>query len=409
MEIVCSQADLKTNLSLVSRAVPSRPTHPILANVLLNADQEKGRLGLTGFDLSLGIRTSFPAQVSQGGMITIPSKIFNDIVSRLPDGEVTITYEEDEFEDNPIISIKSASGSFQIRGIKAEDYPELPQVGKDNALMLPISALSEGLKGSLFAASMDETKQILTGIHLIREDDTLEFASTDGHRLAIVKTTDQKPTDDDQDNEEDSESEDMEDEDSELDSEAGISQDQNFAITIPARALRELEKIFAMTKESDSMALYVDDGQVVFELGDQHLTSRKLDGTYPNYNQLIPRNFSRTMVIERKRLIESLERVGVLADQKNNMVRFRINSDDDVVTLVVEAKELGTAKESIPVQITGESLEIGFSIRYLMDGLKALPTDDIKMNFNEATQPVVINPLGGLNMTYLIMPVQIRD
>ena len=401
MKITCSQSDLKTNLSLVSRAVPSRPTHPILGNVLLVADADKNKINLTAFDLSLGIRTSFPAQINEGGSVTLPAKLFNDIVTRLPSGEITLTYDQDEMEDNPLVTILCLCGKFQLRGMKGEDFPELPTVENQQPLMLQISSLSNGLQGSVFAASSDETKQVLTGIHLTRNHNSLEFAATDGHRLAVVQTEE----------EEDSENEETTGDNNKIETETSEKSqgDRNFEITIPARALRELEQILKMAKENESIALYVDEGQVIFELGEQHLTSRKLEGGYPNYNQLIPNQFSRTMVLERKTLINSLERVAVLADQKNNLVKFTLDNIEEQVTLSVEAKELGSAKESIPAQITGENLEIGFNIKYLMDGLKALPSNDIKMQFNEANQPIVINPLGGLKMIYLLMPVQIRD
>lgn len=389
MKIVCSQIDLKNNLSLVSRAVPSRPTHPILANILLKADSEKNTVVLTGFDLSLGIRTTFPAQVEEEGTITLPSKLLNDIISRLPEGEVNLFFDEDEIEDNPLVTINSLSGKFQLRGVDGEEYPELPTVEKEGAFLLPVTALTEGLKGCLFAASADESKQILTGVHLTRNIDSLEFAATDGHRLAVVKTIDTP--------------------DNEETSDADTREGQNFSITIPARALRELEKILAMAQEGDNIALYVDEGQVVFELREQNLTSRKLDGAYPNYNQLIPRQFDRTIVLERKRIIESLERVSVLSDQKNNMVKFTLDSNQEQIFLSVEAKELGNAKESLKAEITGGDMEIGFNIKYLMDGLKALSANEIKFQMNGATQPVIVTPLNGVQMTYLIMPVQIRD
>ncbi|MBE9221093.1 DNA polymerase III subunit beta [Cyanobacterium stanieri LEGE 03274] len=394
MKIICSQSELRNNLSLVSRAVPSRPTHPILANVLLMADSEKNTVTLTGFDLSLGMRTSFAAQVEEEGCITIPAKLFNDIVSRLPEGEIIVSFDGDDTDDNPLVAIESMYGKFQLRGVSASEFPDLPAVEKEEALMLPVTALSEGLKGSLFAASNDEAKQILTGIHLTRNLDTLEFAATDGHRLAVVKTTDDKEVS--EDGEEETTHDDI-----------SVSEEQNFTMTIPARALREVEKILTMAKEEDNVALYVDDGQVVFELGEQNLTSRKLDGAYPNYNQLIPTSFDRTMVVERKRIIESLERVSVLLDQKNNMVKFSLDSQKGQLFLSVEANELGNAKESILAEITGDDFEIGFNIRYLMDGLKALSSNEITFHFNGAIQPVIVTPLSGLQMTYLIMPVKL--
>ena len=130
MKIICSQSELKNNLSLISRAVPSRPTHPILANVLLVANEDNNQVTLTGFDLSLGMRTSFIAEVEEGGVITLPAKLFNDIVTRLPEGQVVLEYEEDELEENPLVTLNSLSGKFQLRGVKGDEYPELPTVEK---------------------------------------------------------------------------------------------------------------------------------------------------------------------------------------------------------------------------------------------------------------------------------------
>jgi len=209
----------------------------------------------------------------------------------------------------------------------------------------------------------------------------------------VVKTTDDKEV--------------SEDGEETTDEDISISEEQNFTMTIPAQALRELERILTMAKEEDNVALYVDDGQVVFELGAHNLTSRKLDGAYPNYNQLIPTSFDRTMVVERKRIIESLERVSVLLDQKNNMVKFTLDGKNDQLFLSVEANESGNAKESIVAEITGDDFEIGFNIRYLMDGLKALSSNEITFHFNGAIQPVIVTPLSGLQMKYLIMPVKL--
>ncbi|YAI82858.1 MAG: DNA polymerase III subunit beta [cyanobacterium endosymbiont of Rhopalodia sterrenbergii] len=391
MEFVCSQVELNNNLSLVSRAVPSRPTHPMLGNVLVVVDADKGRVSLTAFDLSLGIETSFSADVSQGGKITLPAKLLNDLVSRLPEGEITLTTNKDDLEnDTQLIILKSASGQFQLQAMSADEFPELPTVEGGETLKLPIAMLTEGLKGSLFAASSDETKQVLTGVHVAGNLDALEFAATDGHRLAVVKT----PLQTGIDREEEAK---------------GIPEGDfvGFEVTIPARALRELERMFANRQGTDTVALYVDNSQIVFELGEQRLTSRKLDGIYPSYDQLIPLQFARTVSLDRKQFISSLERVAVLADQRNNLVKCTIDEEKGQISLSVEAQGLGKAKESIPAQITGESGDIAFNVKYLMDGLKALPTKEFQMQLNAGNQPVILTPLGGIKMIYLVMPVQI--
>ncbi|MEH2468552.1 DNA polymerase III subunit beta [Nostoc sp.] len=387
MKLVCSQSDLSTNLSLVSRAVPSRPTHPVLANVLLQADAQTNQVSLTAFDLSLGIRTSFNAEVWQGGAIALPAKLLVDITSRLPEGEITLDDESaltgaTSGGEGLIVTLTPKSGHYQVRAMGPEEFPELPVIENTEVIHLTTTALIEGLRGSLFATSADETKQVLTGVHLTVKQDTLEFAATDGHRLAVVETSNERPL-------------------------GGTSQ---LEVTVPARALRELQRMLAHSASSDEpVALYFDQGQVVFSWQNQRLTSRTLEGQYPAYRQLIPRQFERQITIERRQFVSTLERIAVLADQKNNIVKVSIDSEAQEITLSCEAQDVGSGRESMPAQISGENIEIAFNIKYLMEGLKELPSSEIQMYLNQSLTPVIFTPLSGLKMTYLAMPVQLRS
>ncbi|MFP4121964.1 DNA polymerase III subunit beta [Coleofasciculus sp.] len=400
MKLTCSQSELNTNLSLVNRAVPSRPTHPVLGNVLLKADAENQRVSLTAFDLSLGLQTSFNANVEADGAIAIPAKLFNDIVSRLPEGDITLEdslseAESDADTESLSITLTSTSGQYKMRGMNSEDFPELPQIEDGMVVKLPVEALIEGLRGSLFATSADETKQVLTGVHLMVQEDSLEFAATDGHRLAVVETLNAKPTS----------------EESQEDEEKPASEDtiSSFELTVPARTLRELERMLGLSESSDTVALQFEVGQIIFQGGDHRLTSRTLEGQYPAYRQLIPGQFQRQVAIPRRQLLSAVERIAVLADQKNNIVKFDIDAQAQTIDLTVETQDVGSARESLSAQVTGESIEIAFNVKYLIDGLKALSTSDIQLQMNAANTPVILTPLGGLKMTYLIMPVQIRD
>ncbi|WP_445631301.1 DNA polymerase III subunit beta [Nostoc sp. DSM 114167] len=387
MKLVCSQSDLSTNLSLVSRAVPSRPTHPVLANVLLQADAETNQVSLTAFDLSLGIRTSFNAEVWESGAIALPAKLLVDITSRLPEGEITLDDESaltgaTSGGEGLIVTLTPKSGHYQVRAMGPEEFPELPVIENTEVIHLTTTALIEGLRGSLFATSADETKQVLTGVHLTVKQDTLEFAATDGHRLAVVETSNERPLE-------------------------GTSQ---LEVTVPARALRELQRMLAHSASSDEpVALYFDRGQVVFGWQNQRLTSRTLEGQYPAYRQLIPRQFERQVTIERRQFVSTLERIAVLADQKNNIVKLSIDSEAQEITLSCEAQDVGSGRESMPAQISGENIEIAFNIKYLMEGLKELPSSEIQMHLNQSLTPVIFTPLSGLKMTYLAMPVQLRS
>ncbi|MBD2121546.1 DNA polymerase III subunit beta [Trichocoleus sp. FACHB-262] len=396
MKLFCAQSDLSANLSLVSRAIPSRPTHPVLANVLLIADAAAQRVSLTAFDLSLGIRTSFAAHVETGGEITLPAKLLNDIVSRLPEGEINLADEagnadaSGEPSDVLQATLTCSSGRYQMRGLSAVEFPELPVIEDGEVVYLPVEALVQGLQGSLFATSADETKQILTGVHLTLQQGSLEFAATDGHRLAVVQTTGETP-----------------------DAQAGAAiADTELTVTIPAKTLRELERMVGMRPAEDAVALHLNPSQAVFEWADQRLTSRLLEGQYPNYRQLIPRQFSRQMTVERRLFLGALERIAVLADQKNNVVKLSLDLEQQEIALSVDAQDVGNGREVIPAQVSsesGDSLDVAFNVKYLMDGLKALNTSEIQMQLNSATTPVVLTPLGSIKMTYLVMPVQIRS
>ena len=154
MKLVCTQGELNTHLSLAIHAVPSRPTHPVLANVRLTADAQQQQIQLTGFDLSLGIRTSFPAQVEASGDVALPAKLLNDIVSRLPEGDLTLEHQEDSYQT----TLTSVSGTYKVQGMSVEEFPELPAIEDGKVIQLGSESLLEGLRGTLFATSSDETQ-----------------------------------------------------------------------------------------------------------------------------------------------------------------------------------------------------------------------------------------------------------
>jgi DNA polymerase-3 subunit beta len=379
MKFVCPQSELNTHLSLVGRVVPSRPSKPVLSNVLIKVDEAAQQVTLIGFDETMGIQTSFKAAVEEPGELTLPAKLFESIVARLPQEDIAIA----ETEDDAAVTITSSSGEYQVRGLSAEDYPSLPMIEEGQAAELSVEALLEGLRGALFATSADESKQVLTGVHLMAEPETLEFAATDGHRLAVVRTSDE--------------------------SGGKADTDAKMDVTVPAKALRDLERMLQGYTSAEPIALKFDRTQVVFELGNQILTTRLLEGQYPNYRQLIPKQFERQVTMDRKLLSDALERIAVLADQKNNIVKLSLDPEQQSVAISVEAQEVGSGREVVAAQITGDPLDIAFNVRYLLDGLKALGTNEVQFQCNTATSPSVMIPLGELQMTYLVMPVQIRS
>lgn len=397
MKLVCSQTELSASLQLVSRAVAGRPTHPVLANVLLQADAVTGRLSLTGFDLSLGIQTAISAQVETSGAITLPARLFGEIVSRLSsDSPITLICAPDQEQ----VELVSASGSYQMRGMAAEDFPDLPLKQDSAPIELGVDALVKGLRGTLFASSGDEAKQLLTGVHLALDGHGLECAATDGHRLAVLNlaNTGTHSVDPVADG---------------LDAGHAI---EPFAVTVPARSLRELERLLSGRQSSEPVSLFCERGQVVFQCANEVLTSPSLEGTYPNYRQLVPPSFTRSLVVDRRGLLSALERVAVLADQHNNVVRIQTDAKEGKLLIQADVQDVGRGQETLPaLRLEGEDLQIAFNVRYVLEGLKALAADTVIVQANSPTTPVVIAPYDreedaiDPSFTYLVMPVQIRN
>ncbi len=385
MDIVCQQSELNNAIQLVNKAVASRPTHPILSNVLFTADEVTNKISLTGFDLNLGIQTSFDASVSRSGAITIPSKILSEIVAKLPN-ESPVSLIVEDSSDN--ILLKSDRGSFNLKGIPSDDYPKLPFVESGTSLDINPSSFLKALKMTIFSSSNDEAKQLLTGVNFKFKDNSLESAATDGHRLAVVLTDDG----DEMNNVEDIN-----------------SKHSDLSVTIPTRSLREIERLVSLKSNENNIKLFYDKGQVVFISSNQIITTRTLEGNYPNYSQLIPDAFSKIFKFDKNLLIDSLERIAVLADQQSSVVKININ-DDQFASISADAQDIGNAQESLPVSFEGEKIEIAFNVKYLLEGLKVISSEKVILKCNLATTPAVLVPDDSYSsFTYLVMPVQVRS
>ena len=383
MEIVCNQNEFNNAIQLVSKAVASRPSHPILANILLAADQGTNKISLTGFDLNLGIQTSLDAHVKKSGAITIPSKLISEIVNKLP-AETPVSLQVDDHSEN--ISIKSDRGSFNIKGIPSDDYPNLPFVESGTSLNIDPSSFLKALKLTMFASSNDDSKQLLTGVNFTFKKKYLESASTDGHRLAVVLI----------DNKDD------------FEGKENINE-ESLSVTIPTRSLREIEKLVSLKSSESSIKLFYDKGQVVLISSNQIITTRTLEGSYPNYSQLIPDSFSKLFKFNTKNLIEALERIAVLADQQSSVVKIKLE-ENDLALISADAQDIGSANESLAVSYSGEKFDIAFNVRYLLEGLKVILSENVILKCNQPTTPAVLVPEDNITaFTYLVMPVQVRS
>ncbi|MBF2098182.1 MAG: DNA polymerase III subunit beta [Gloeomargaritaceae cyanobacterium C42_A2020_066] len=393
MELNCPQKELNTHLGLVGRAVPGRPPYPVLGNVLLVADVATQQLHLTAFDLSLAMETRFPAQVQEGGALTLPAKLLGEIVAKLPDQPLAFSFEGERMS---LQTTGVGASSYQIPTLPASEFPDLPRLVDAQTLVVAKDLFLAGLRGVLFAASGDEAKQILTGVHLTMQDERLEFAATDGHRLAVVETEIEGPAGQ---------------------SPAGLK----LEATIPARALRELERML-QRYGGDALNLHLDPSYADFQFlpppdaegmpeasgYQQRLISCVLDGAYPNYRQLIPRDFSRRVVVNRAELVAALERLAILAAQRNNVVKFALDGMS-TLRLSVEATDVGRGDEQVAVEMTGDALELAFNVKYILDGLKVMGSDHVQLDLNTPVTPAIWSPLGETKLTYLVMPIQLRS
>jgi DNA polymerase III beta subunit len=261
-------------------------------------------------------------------------------------------------------------------------------------IRLDADALVRGLRATLFASSADEAKQLLTGVHLRLDGNGLECAATDGHRLAVLRLSHQ-----------------LAGEAPKASSQESTNVDgEPFAVTVPARSLRELERLLSGRPSAEPLSLFCERGQVVVLWADQVLTSRSLDGTYPGYQQLIPEAFNRRISLDRRAFVAALERVAVLADQHNNVVKLSSDPATGKVEVRADAQDVGRGSESLAATLEGEAIEIAFNVRYLLDGLKAMAAEQVVLQCNAPTTPAVLVPFGDESaFTYLVMPVQIRS
>ena len=370
MKLTTNQEGLAQAVALASRAVASRPSRPILGNLLLEASGDQ--LKITGFNESLGIAITIPATVEQFGEVTVPAKLFGDIVSRLPGGVVAITLDRDSYQ----LNLETLAGSYKLGTLPADDYPAIPRPEHPLTFTMPASDLLDRFRFVAPAVSSDESKQVLTGAHLSSSADGLDFAATDGHRLALFDS--EGPT-------------------------------ERFDITIPGSALRAITDAFK-GHQGDVTVTLDEPGslQVLaqFEVPGYRVCTRLLEGQYPQYRRLLPETFATQVELSRKPAIEALERVAVLASQKNNVLK--LDCQDGKLVISCEAAELGSAKETLQAPLTGLPVTVAFDSSYLLQGLSSFPQDTVYLHMNTPTSPAVLQGPGP-ERKLLVMPIQIRE
>ncbi len=362
LRISCSKAELSTALGVVARAVSTRGAVQVLGGVLLQAEND--RLTLAATDMEISLRASVGGEITGDASVVVPGRLLTDLVRLLPDDAVTLGYEEGE----GVLTVTSGSHSSRLNVYSAEDFPRLPPL--DVPLhRIETQALLETIDKVGRAASRDESRPVLTGVLVRFEGAQLVMAATDSYRLAVKET----PL---------------------------AAGGPELEAIIPARALQELVRIASGTEEIE---LGVHENHVIFSAGAVWLTSRRIDGQFPNYKQLLPETFEVEIDTPRAALLDVVRRAGLMA-QRNAPLRLRFAEGE--LTVSAQTQDVGEAIESIPVEFSGEELEIGFNPDFLRDGLEAVSGDTVRLKLINRLRPGLI-AAPEESFWYLIMPIRL--
>lgn len=364
MKIICSKENLTEGISVVQKAVSSKTTLPILEGILLEADE---KFKLTGNDLEIGIECYVDADIREKGAVVLNSRIFGDIVRRLPDSEVMI-----EMKENELVIIECENSHFEIKGIKADGFPALPTIEKENALKVSQKLLREMIKQTIFAVSDDENRPILTGSLVECRENELTFVSIDGFRLALRKNKVEN---------------DMSD----------------IKVVVPGKTLNEIVKILQPVEEN--VTIYSSSNQILFDLGNCKVVSRLLEGEYLNYKSIIPEENETKIKVKTKDMLSSIERASLVItmEERRYPVRFKIADDKIIIT---SNTDVGAVKEELRVDMEGKDLEIGFNPRYFIEALRVIEEESIDILFTTNVGPCTIRPVQDDYFAYMILPVR---
>jgi DNA polymerase III subunit beta len=368
LKLTTKREELVAKLSIVSRAVSTRAATQALSGVLLTAAE--GRVTLAATDLDMGLETTLAADVDAEGSVLLPGRLLAEVARSLGDSSVEIESRESEHD----VEIRSGSSSFHLRVLPAEDFPKLPAPGEEPTLKMPAGALSESIDLVARAASRDDMRPVLTGVFVAASGSEMTMVATDSYRLAVKRT--------------------------ELESELGGELDAN----IPARALRELGRILA-TEGVEEAAVSLLPNQAVFEAGSITLTTRLIEGQFPNFRQLLPESYEHDVRLPRPEFLEVTRRVSQLA-QRNAPLRLSFAPGE--LTVAAETPDVGDAEETMPAAFEGEPLEIGFNPEFLKEGIESVEGDEVLLRLISPLRPGLLQPVEGEDFRYLVMPIRLN-
>ncbi len=370
MKFSCSQQNLTKALNIVSKAVTARTTIPILKGILLRVD-ENGELTMAASDLDLSIEKKFEVENFEPGEVVVQAKLFSDIIRKLPNSQVSVELK------NENILIKCASSEFNILGLSSDEFPNINiDIDPKERIAFDKEILKDMIRKTSFAASIDESRGVITGVLVEIKERKLSMVALDGFRMAVAREN--------------------------------IINKKEQNIIIPAKIINEISKIITENEiELQDVDLYINDKRAVFLIGDTKVILRLLEGEFVDYNNILPKDSKCRVVVNREDLLESIERASLLAKVgKNNLIKLDIKDGNMEVT---SKSEEGNVKEEVIISKEGDDLMIGFNSKYMIDALKAIDDESITMNFNTSISPCLLKPITGEEYEYLVLPVRITN
>jgi len=365
MKVSIARGELLDALSSVSRGLSSRTTLPILSGIHLSAQGETVAFQAT--DLEVSIRTICKARVDASGQSVVPGRLLTDIVRSLPEAAVTI-----DTTSPGTASITCGQSSFNVKTLAPEDYPKFPDVAAEGTVSLPAETFSHVVHQVSRSVSRDETRPILTGMLVVVEGGILRMVATDSYRLCVREV----PVE-------------------------GVPED--IELVIPGKALEDVAKLVS---SAESVSLGVAENQVIFTFGDTTFISRRIEGSFPNYRQLLPKEHTTRAVVDRAELLEAVKRVSLMA-QHSAPLRVKIAAAEHTLTLSAATQDVGEASEDIQVTPEGEDVEIAFNHGYLLDGVSVAEGDTIALEVTSPLKPGVLKATDSEDFVYLLMPVRL--
>ena len=374
MKVVLNRADLLKGISTVQSAVATKNTMPILANVLLEARDTK--LEFVATYLDMGIRCSVVAEVVEKGSITINAKKLADIVRELPEASVDI-----EIDENQKMILVCQKSQFKVHGLPKDDFPILPEVKKEKVFKIKGSLLQEMIHKTIFAVSTDETRYVLNGVYFQVENEKLKMVATDGHRLAYI----QKKLE-------------------------GKGEGKANVI-IPTKTLNELSKVISdaskgkTEKEETIVEVITTENQIKFTVEGVEIISRLIEGQFPNYEQVIPKDSDKKVEVSTAELSSATKRVAILTSEKSNSIRYQIKAGK--ISISSKTPDMGEAKEEIDASYKGEEISIAYNAKYVLDVLKNVGTDQVSIELTQPLSPGILKPKGDADYLCVIMPMRV--